>query len=297
MALHISISAEPLFYIGSVPITNSILTSWIVTALLIFIALKFHRSRQSLSKPTGLQNLLEMIVETFYNLGNSITQSDLKTAAIMPIPFAAFLWILANNWFGLLPGVGTWGINSTEAEESNQEAAFPKAVFASEPTETETYSYPETESAEPAEDAAGSVAESSAHTVKFVPILRPGTADLNTTLALALISVGATQVIGVKFLGKAYWSKFFNLKGIFSFVGILELISEISKIISFAFRLFGNIFAGEVLLAVMMFLVPLLVPVPFIFLELFVGVIQALVFAMLTIVFMNIATIHGGDEH
>ncbi|OGV95822.1 ATP synthase F0 subunit A [Microgenomates group bacterium RBG_16_45_19] len=271
MALHISIAAETLFHLGPVAITNSIFTSWLVSILIILVALKFHYSTKSETKPTGLQNLLEMIVEAFENLCNSITQSRLKTAVIIPIPFAAFCWILLNNWFGLLPGVGTLGL--TEPTEPPQ-AASPFSVYAK---ETE-----------------GTSAESA--TTKFVPIFRAGTADLNTTLALALVSVGATQVIGVKFVGRSYWTKFFNLKGIFSFVGLLEFVSELSKIVSFAFRLFGNIFAGEVLLTVIMFLVPILVPVPFIGLEFFVGIIQALVFAMLTIVFMNIASAHQGEH-
>lgn len=286
MALHISIAAEPIFYIGNLAITNSMFTSFLITLLIVGIALKFHSSKKSTTKPVGLQNFLEMLVEAFDNLGNSITQSRYKTSVIMPIPFAAFVWILLNNWSGLLPGVGTLGIDEIEPP-SSVHTVLPGTVFASEPSGPE----PATETVAEPEEA------ESTHTVKFVPIFRPGTADLNTTIALALISVGATQVIGVKFVGKSYWSKFFNLKGIFSFVGILEFVSEISKIISFAFRLFGNIFAGEVLLTVIMFLVPILVPVPFIGLELFVGLIQALVFAMLTIVFMNMASIGHADEH
>lgn len=135
-------------------------------------------------------------------------------------------------------------------------------------------------------------------TVKFnhAPLLRAPSADLNMTLALALSSVGLIQYFGLKSLGSAYLTKFFNFKNpIFTFVGILELISELAKIISFAFRLFGNIFAGEVLLAVTAFLIPLIVPVPFYGLEVFVGFIQALVFSMLTLVFLNMATVRA--EH
>lgn len=126
----------------------------------------------------------------------------------------------------------------------------------------------------------------------FIPILRGPNADLNTTLALALISVGLTQYYGVAEIGlKSYVSKFINFKGPISFfVGILELISEFAKVISFSFRLFGNIFAGEVLLMVMLFLVPLFIPIPFLALEVFIGFIQALVFTMLTTVFIVVAT-------
>ena len=130
------------------------------------------------------------------------------------------------------------------------------------------------------------------HEKLLIPYLRGPNADLNTTFALALISVSVTQYLSVKTLGfKVYVSKFINIKNpIKFFVGILELISEFAKILSFSFRLFGNIFAGEVLLAVMIFLVPILVPVPFLILEVFVGFIQALVFTMLTTIFIVIAT-------
>lgn len=126
----------------------------------------------------------------------------------------------------------------------------------------------------------------------FIPLLRGPNADLNTTLALALISVGMTQYLSIQSLGfKSYVDKFVNLKNpIGFFVGILELVSEFAKILSFSFRLFGNIFAGEVLLVVMFFLVPLIVPVPFLALEIFVGFIQALVFTMLTTIFVVVAT-------
>lgn len=125
----------------------------------------------------------------------------------------------------------------------------------------------------------------------LVPLFRAPTADLNTTIALALIGVIYIQIQGIKHLNLNYFKKFFNFSSpIFFFVGFLELISEFTKIISFAFRLFGNIFAGEVLLSVMFFLLPALAPLPFLGLEIFVGVIQALVFAMLLTVFTAGAT-------
>lgn len=130
----------------------------------------------------------------------------------------------------------------------------------------------------------------------FIPLFRAGTADLNTTLGLSLVVVLIIQYTGLKSLGLGYLKKFFNFSNPINFyVGILELISEFSKIISFAFRLFGNIFAGEVLLTVIAFLIPVLVPLPFIGLELFVGFIQALVFSMLTTVFISVAAVK--EEH
>jgi len=129
----------------------------------------------------------------------------------------------------------------------------------------------------------------------LVPFIRSSSSDLNVTLAIALISVFTTQFMGIAAIGAAKYAKKFFVSPfhkpyfIGTFVGLLEIISEIAKIISFSFRLFGNIFAGEVLLIVMLGLVPYIVPLPFLFLELFVGFIQALVFAMLTLVFLKIA--------
>ena len=125
----------------------------------------------------------------------------------------------------------------------------------------------------------------------FVPLLRGATADINTTLALAIFAIVSVQIFGYKHRGVRYFKKFFDWSSpINLFVGFLELISEFSRMISFAFRLFGNIFAGEVLLAVIAFLVPLVASLPFLGLEIFVGFIQALVFSTLTLVFINIAT-------
>lgn len=122
-----------------------------------------------------------------------------------------------------------------------------------------------------------------------VPLLRGNNADLNTTFALAIISVALIQIYGIKFLGfKQYIKKFIDLSNpINFFLGFLEIVSEISKVLSFSFRLFGNIFAGEVLITIVAFLVPVLATFPFLILEVFVGFVQALVFSMLTAVFIS----------
>ncbi len=121
-----------------------------------------------------------------------------------------------------------------------------------------------------------------------IPLFRSPAADLNFTLALALVAVLVVQIFGVAAVGlRAHSGKFFNFHHpIYTFVGFLELISEFVKIISFSFRLFGNVFAGEVLLGIVGFLVPYAVPLPFLFLEVFVGFIQAFIFSMLTLVFI-----------
>ena len=127
---------------------------------------------------------------------------------------------------------------------------------------------------------------------RLVPIFRAPSADLNFTIGLAIISILSVNILGVLAIG--FWkhmSKFFTLKNpIYTFVGLLEFVSEFVKIISFSFRLFGNVFAGEVLLTIVGFLVPYVVPLPFLFLEVFVGMIQAFIFAMLTLVFVAMAT-------
>ncbi len=248
--LHISISAEPVLSFAGFPVTNSMLTSLIVSGLLIAFALWVRVSLKKTDHPTGIQNLAEMIIEALYNLVQSVTGNAEKTNLFFPFIATFFLFILVNNWFGLIPGVGTVGFFEKTGEHV------------------------------------------------FIPYLRAGTADINMTLALALISVTFIQIFGVKYLSIGYFSKFINFSNPLNFVvGILEIVSELSRIISFAFRLFGNIFAGEVLLAVMTYLTKIIGPMPFYGMEIFVGFIQALVFAMLSVVLFNIATIGHGAEH
>ena len=135
----------------------------------------------------------------------------------------------------------------------------------------------------------------------LVPFLRAANTDVNMTLAIALVAMVMVHYWGFSILGTfGHAGKFINLREgpVGFFVGLLELISELAKIISFTFRLFGNIFAGEVLLMAMAFLLPLIGLIPFMGLELFVGVIQAFIFAMLTLVFAAMASVsHGGDDH
>lgn len=123
----------------------------------------------------------------------------------------------------------------------------------------------------------------------LVPLLRPVNSDLNMTLALALISFTVTHFLSIKILGiKGYISRFFSLNPINLLVGVLEVISEITKIVSLSFRLFGNIFAGEAVLITISAIFAFILPLPFIFLEIIVGIVQALIFSMLTLAFMVI---------
>jgi F-type H+-transporting ATPase subunit a len=149
-----------------------------------------------------------------------------------------------------------------------------------------------------AHEKAAAAEEEGKVVAELIPLFRGINTDLNTPLAIAIISFIAVETWGIRSLGLlTYGKKFINLRGpIDAFVGILELISELVRLVSFTFRLFGNMFAGEVVILMFTFLTPLLVTLPFYGLELFVGVIQAFIFAMLTLVFAVMAVSHHGDE-
>ncbi len=133
---------------------------------------------------------------------------------------------------------------------------------------------------------------------EFIPLLRSMNTDLNMTLALALISAFLTHYFSLKYLGiKGYLAHWFNINPLFMFVGLLEIVSEITKVISLSFRLFGNIFAGEVVMSTISTLAAFIIPLPFYFLEILAGVVQAAVFMILTMVFMVLLTEkHIGEE-
>jgi len=240
---HISLKAEPVFTIGSFPITNSFLTACF-SLIIIFLIGLFYQSqiKKEPQKRAPFFYFIEFVNKSLFQFFSSIFHE--KTGYFYPIIAGFFLYILLQNWLGLLPGVGSLLIKVKEHEKWH-----------------------------------------------FVPLLRGATADLNTTLFLGLLSVILSQYFSIKFLGiKNYIKRFYDLKNPISyFIGTLEIVSEFSKILSFSFRLFGNVFAGEVLLTIMAFLVPVLAPVPFFFLEIFVGFVQALVFSMLTAVFISLA--------
>ncbi len=284
----VSLAAEPVFHIGSFVITNSLLTTWLVMILLIVLALlATRRIPKDLSTaknedlvPGGVQNVFEMLIEALYNMTRSVAGS--WTAKLFPVIATIFIFVLFANYSGLLPGVGTIGWLEHPHGEGTAGYVADGAVL----------------TATPAPPGEGYI---------VVPWLRAPSADLNFTLALAVVTVVLTQYFGVKAQRGAYFKKFFDLSGfkqgvlmgvIGIFVSILEIISEISRLLSFSFRLFGNVFAGEVLLLVMAFLIPYIASLPFYGLELFVGFIQAAVFMMLAVVFISMATEgHGGEHH
>lgn len=269
--LHVSIKAEEIFNVLGVPVTNSLLASFIVVILFLLIGIFFTRFSTSNSTIVFfIRFIMDKLYSTFEPILGSLTHS------VFPIVASIFLFVLLSNWLGLLPGFGSITLKKSTSSEVTHSANEIQDKDAE---------HSETSEASNHDEAPAEKHEAPA------PILRGATADLNTTIALGIIAFITIQFYGIKVLGISYFSKFLNFKGpIDFFTGILEIISEFSKIISFAFRLFGNIFAGEVLLAVVAFLVPILASFPFLLLEVFVGFVQALVFAMLTAVFINSAT-------
>lgn len=241
--MNISLAAEPLFHIGTFPVTNTLIMAWVIVLFLGLFA--FYVSRKYSEKPRDAQNVLEMIVEKLLDFMSDVLGSRAQAIKVFPLVATIFIFIAFSNWIEIVPGLGTIGLFETHE----------------------------------------------GHTV-LVPFIRSTSADLNFTIALAVITVFSIQILGIMSIGFfKYVGKFINFHGpINFFVGILELIGEVSKIVSLSFRLFGNIFAGEVLLTVVLFLVPYIVPLPFLGLEIFVGFVQALVFSMLTLVFLKIAT-------
>lgn len=279
------ISSENIAMIGDFPLRNTLITTWVVMIILIAGALIYHRQSSRLI-PRGFQNLVETVIEGMYNFFYTVTGDHKQTKKFFALVATIFIFVFTANIFGLFPGNGTIGI--CEVHEGGGHAVTEESVEA--PLVDEHAVVAKPASSGPCEE--GKV---------IFPFLRSVNSDVNMTLALALISVTAVQFFGIQFLGfKHYAGKFFVnpfRDPIGSFVGILEIISEFAKVISFSFRLFGNIFAGEVLLTVMAFLVPYIAPLPFYGLEMFVAFVQALVFALLTLVFLKMGvTDHGGHD-
>lgn len=263
-----ALAAEPIFHIGHFGVTNALLNAWIVT--LFFILVAAFASRRNTLIPRGIHNVFEAIVVWMLDQIDQVTGDRKKSKLFFPLIATLFLFILANNWLGLIPGTGTIGIY-----------------------------------------------ESVHGVTELVPLLRPATSDLNLTLALAVFSIVAVQLAGMNGVGFVnYFSKFVNIRGVFRairkgpmaigvaviemFVGLIEIIGEVARIASLSLRLFGNVFAGEILIGVMLSLASFLIPIPFMFLEIMVGVIQASVFALLVLVFLTVATMeheHEESEH
>jgi len=258
--MHIpTLAPEVLFHIGSVPVTNTIINTWI--AIIIFLIVGLIIKNSARLRPTKLQNFLEWALESVCEYFDQVTGDRKKTNKFLPLVGSVFFFILLSNYMGLIPGTGSimWG----EA-----------------------------------------------------PLFRPANTDLNLTVAMALTTVIVSHLVGLFTVGIfTHLNKFIQIGtlikslrhgpiAIFTacvemVVGVIEIVSEVAKVLSLSFRLFGNIFAGEVLLTVMSSLVAFLVPTPFMLLELFVGLIQAAVFSMLTLVYLTVMSTkpHGEEAY
>lgn len=286
--------------------TNTMLATLLVDVILVTVSIigtrKIRAGDESAMIPSGLQNFLELIIESLYNMVEVILGE--RTRKMFWLGATIFLFILLANWMELIPGFDSIGWLEHPHEEGMAAYGISKLgpinMLKGPAITTAAEAKQESDTGVESHEEEGYV---------LVPFLRAANTDLNTTLALALISVVMVQVYSIKALGwGGYIGKFIRtrkigekkLMGLIdTFVGVLEAISEVSKIISFAFRLFGNIFAGAVLIFVMAFLIPFLLPGMMVFygLELFVGVIQAFVFMMLTFVFIATATASHEESH
>ncbi|MEK7170347.1 MAG: F0F1 ATP synthase subunit A [Patescibacteria group bacterium] len=248
--MHISIVPETLFHIGPLPVTNTLLTAWLVVIVITVGAVIFSAIMKR--KPGKIQTAIEAVVDGLLNFFETISGNRETAKRFFPIVATIFVFVLLSNWAGIIPGVGSIGFREVvEGEE------------------------------------------------KFVPLFRSVFSDLNMTLALALIAVSLSHFFGLITLGiKGHVGKFITFRSpIAAFMGVLEIVSEVAKVVSFSFRLFGNIFAGEVLLTIIAFLLPYIAPLPFLGLELFVGFIQALIFGTLAMVAFSSFTVAHTEQH
>lgn len=238
VGIHVALKPYIVGELLGVPITATLITTWLTMAVLILGTYFFTKRPQLM--PKKIQSIAEMIVGGVYDYMIDVLESRKLAATYFPVVMTIFIFVLALNWIGLLPGVTAIGLN---------------------------------------------------HDGDFIPVLYPAATDLNITIAFAIIAFLTIEIAGVVALGVfKYGGKFINFHSPLAFIiGLIELISEVARLISFSFRLFGNIFAGKTLLVVIMFFVPYIVPVPLYAFEVFVGFIQAFIFAILTLFFIKIA--------
>jgi F-type H+-transporting ATPase subunit a len=244
--IHVVLKAEHIGQFLGLPITNSLLLTWVTMAVLVIFALVFRR-RLALV-PGKFQAGIEWLFEGVFDYMKETLESEKLAQKFFPLVMTIFLFVLIGNELAFIPGVGSVGVHGEEG---------------------------------------------------LVPLLRAPSADLNFTLALAFISFFTIEITSIAVLGfLKYGSKYVNFKSPVGFaVGLIEIVSNLGRVISFSFRLFGNIFAGEVMIVVSMFFLAYLLPVPLMAFEVFVGFIQAVVFAMLTLFFIKLAIMDPHESH
>lgn len=317
----VSMTADPLIKeLGW--LTNSVFLAAIVTVTILYFCRKATKNVQRI--PSGAQNFVEFLIEFLYGQVEGIVGKKVAPKAF-PLLATIFIFVLMSNWFGLLPGVGTIGFGETKGFLTLDTGGAEHAEHAA----------PGLESG--AEDAAhlgeaaadghaaakdGEHAEHGAdeHAAHFTPLLRPATADMNMTLAMAAVfmliwlwltmtELGPIGFLKHTFAPKGGLTGFLGIAliPIFLFVGIIEIISIAFRPVTLSLRLFGNVYAGESLLHVMgdlgknwgpigSFLSSIILPLPFYFMELLVGLLQAMVFSLLCAVYIQLSTSHD-EEH
>lgn len=267
-APHVQLPAEEIFHILGFPITNTVITAWLSIIVLVVIA--YAVSRRIKLIPSRLQSFVEYALEWMLNLCVDVA-GEKNGRRFFPIITTIFLFVIMNSWLSLVPGFASIYVTVADGEH--------------------------------------------------VHLLRGANTDINLTLALALVSFVFVEVYGItSHGGLRYFKKFVNvgrffrsigmllrgklrdgLIGLFNgfidiYVGLLEGLSEFVRIISFTFRLFGNMIGGEILILMMLFLAPWLLAIPFYGLELLVGFVQALIFGGLTLVFATVAVAPHEEE-
>lgn len=243
----VALAPEQIGTLWGIPITNTLLTSWVAVAILIIAAI-IIRVRLSYV-PGRFQALLESLVIYMREFIGETLENDTWANRVFPLLITLFLFIAVSNIIEFTPGVGSVGFFGADGA--------------------------------------------------FTPLFRSVNTDLNVTLTLAIISVISIEIIGIIAVGFwRYAGKFFNFTSPLNFViGIIEFVSELSRFVSFSFRLFGNIFAGEVLIAVATYFAPYIIPAPLMAFEMFVGFVQAAVFALLTLFFIKLAITDPHASH
>ncbi len=296
----ISVAPEVVFHVGPLDVTNSMFTSWFVVLVLALIA--FIAGRGVSLVPSGFSGAVEAAIVAFYDITVQVA-GEKNGRRFFPVCATIFFFILVSNYMGLLPFfnvVGKPEVNHGATQVVMSQASIAGIDYALVPLKPE--------SVKTASGDEPIIPQE--HGDKFSGVISPwfrsAMTDVNAPLAIAIWSAIFVEFWGITTLGTGYLTKFFNFKRILKlnpmgvidvFVGLLEFVSELSRIVSFTFRLFGNIFAGEVLLLMGTFLIPFLLVDVFYGLELFVGLIQAFVFAMLTLVFAQTAVTFSHGDH
>ena len=295
-------------------LTNTMLATILTDILLILLGISAYRFIKSGKQvPSGIYNAFEAVIEFLYNAVEGATGKRAKK--ILPLVATIFLIIFVANMVKLIPGFESigWLEEAHKGYGYGTEKLFSIGglpVYALDKAQRMVVQETDEshEGSELVETSEGAGESAKACTVcHVIPFLRGSATDLNFTFALAVIAVLMTQVYGVWALGPGYFTKFFQFGrlvrggvfGIIDFaVGFLELILEFAKILSFSFRLFGNIFAGALLLSIIGALLPVVLPPGLYLFEVFFGIIQAYVFFLLATMFISMAVVNPhGEEH